>query len=50
VVLELDDGATTTVRPGTVVVQRGTRHGWRNLTDRPARIAFILVGAVPAAL
>ncbi|MGO9027371.1 MAG: cupin domain-containing protein [Acidimicrobiales bacterium] len=46
--LELDDGATTTVGPGTVVVQRGTRHGWRNRTDRPARIAFVLIGATPA--
>ncbi len=46
--LELDDGATTTVTPGTVVVQRGTRHGWRNRSGRPARVAFILVGATPA--
>ena len=46
--LELDDGATVTVRPGTVVVQRGTRHAWRNRTDRPARGAFVLVGATPA--
>lgn len=46
--LELDDGATTTVLPGTIVVQRGTRHAWRNRTDRPARMAFVLVGARPA--
>lgn len=42
--LELDDGRTVTVRPGTCVVQRGTRHAWRNRTDRPARMAFILIG------
>jgi hypothetical protein len=46
--LELDDGITTSVRPGTVVVQRGTRHAWRNRSDRPVRVAFILVGATPA--
>ncbi|MCC5951046.1 MAG: cupin domain-containing protein [Acidimicrobiia bacterium] len=46
--LELDDGVTTTVRPGTIVVQRGTRHAWRNRSDRPARMAFVLVGATPA--
>jgi len=46
--LELDDGGTTTVRPGTVVVQRGTRHAWRNRSDEPARVAFVLVGATPA--
>jgi len=46
--LELDDGTLVPVRPGTVVVQRGTRHAWRNRTDRAARIAFVLVGAHPA--
>ena len=47
--LELDDGATRTLRPGTVVVQRGTRHAWRNRSDRPARVAFVLLGARPGA-
>ena len=28
--LELDDGAFTTIGVGTVVIQRGTRHAWRN--------------------
>ena len=46
--LELDDGATVSVGAGSVVVQRGTRHGWRNRTDRPVRVAFVLVGATPA--
>jgi len=46
--LELDDGETTTVRPGTVVIQRGTRHAWRNRTDEPARVTFVLIGATPA--
>ncbi len=43
--LELDDGAKTTVREGGIIVQRGTNHLWRNTTDRPCRIAFILIEA-----
>jgi hypothetical protein len=41
----LDDGAERTVTPGTVVVQRGTRHAWRNRTSEPAMVAFVLLGA-----
>jgi quercetin dioxygenase-like cupin family protein len=43
--LELDDGATRTVREGGIVIQRGTNHLWRNVTDKPCRIAFILIEA-----
>lgn len=43
--LELDDGATTTVREGGIIVQRGTNHLWRNATDQVCRIAFILIEA-----
>ncbi|MDR7153893.1 quercetin dioxygenase-like cupin family protein [Sphingobium xenophagum] len=43
--LELDDGRKTTVREGGVIIQRGTNHLWRNITDRPCRIAFILIEA-----
>lgn len=43
--LELDDGHKTTVREGGVIVQRGTNHLWRNVSDRPCRIAFILIEA-----
>jgi quercetin dioxygenase-like cupin family protein len=45
--LELDGGATRSVGPGDVVVQRGTIHAWENVTDRPCRIAFILIAAEP---
>ncbi len=45
--LELDDGAAKTVRAGEMVVQRGTMHAWENVTDKPCRIAFILVAAEP---
>ncbi|HEX9342734.1 MAG TPA: cupin domain-containing protein [Actinomycetota bacterium] len=43
--LELDDGALTHLRQGDVVIQNGTRHGWRNHTDRPATLAVFHVGA-----
>jgi len=37
------DKEETLLRPGDVVVQRGTNHAWSNRTDKPAKIAFILV-------
>ena len=43
--LELDDGAKRMVRQGGIVVQRGTNHMWRNISDKPCRIAFVLLDA-----
>ncbi len=43
--LELDDGRKKLVREGGIVVQRGTSHLWRNTTDKPCRIAFVLIEA-----
>jgi len=44
--LELDDGATTQLEPGDVVIQRGTMHLWRNPSpDTICRIVFVLVEA-----
>lgn len=43
--LELDDGATVHVTPGTLVVQRGTRHAWRNRSDRHCTVVYVLIGA-----
>lgn len=42
--LELDDGETTLLEAGDVVVQQRTRHAWRNRGTEPARLAFVLVG------
>jgi quercetin dioxygenase-like cupin family protein len=42
VVLVLDESETT-LRPGDVVVQRGTAHRWENRTEATARMAFILI-------
>jgi hypothetical protein len=43
--LELDDGVETHLRQGDIVVQGGTRHAWRNRSDRDAVMAFVLIGA-----
>jgi len=43
--LELDDGETKKLSPRDVVIQNGTRHAWRNKSDRPATMLFVLVGA-----
>ncbi len=29
---------------GDLVVQQGTRHGWRNEIERPATIMFFMLG------
>jgi quercetin dioxygenase-like cupin family protein len=41
--LLLDDGSETLVRTGDAVVQRGTRHGWANRSDRPVRMLFVMI-------
>jgi quercetin dioxygenase-like cupin family protein len=43
--LELDSGETRTVKAGGVIVQRGTNHLWRNRTNQPTRIVFVLIEA-----
>lgn len=43
--LELDDGAERRIAPGTVVVQQGTRHAWRNRGSEVCTMAFVLIGA-----
>ncbi|MBQ0944610.1 cupin domain-containing protein [Ideonella sp. 4Y16] len=40
--LVLDEGEVL-LRPGSVVVQRGTNHAWANRSGRPCRMLFILV-------
>ncbi|WP_201839854.1 cupin domain-containing protein [Microvirga zambiensis] len=43
--LELERGQETLLRPFDVFVQNGTRHAWRNKSDRPATLAVVLIGA-----
>jgi quercetin dioxygenase-like cupin family protein len=45
--LELDSGEVTHLRPGDVVIQRGTIHAWVNPGPSPCRFAFILIDATP---
>jgi len=35
------------MRPGDVLIQRGTYHAWSNRTDRIARMLFVLIDAEP---
>lgn len=44
-VLELDDGSTTALAAGDVVIQNGTMHRWKNPYDEPCRVIGALVGA-----
>ena len=44
----LDEGETL-MRPGDVLIQRGTYHAWSNRSDGPARMLFILIDAEPVA-
>ncbi|EZP71043.1 Cupin [Sphingomonas paucimobilis] len=43
--LELEDGRKKMIREGGIVIQRGTNHLWRNISDKPCRIAFVLIEA-----
>ena len=48
--LVLDDSEVL-LRPGSVVVQRGSNHAWANRSGRPCRMCFVLVdGAYEPAL
>lgn len=43
--LEVDGGEQRLLTVGDTIVQLGGRHGWRNTSDRPATVAFVLTGA-----
>lgn len=47
VTLELDGGKTKELQPHDVVIQRGTRHAWRNPSPVPATVLFVLLGSAP---
>lgn len=46
--LELENDEVVHLKPGDVVVQRGTTHTWVNRGSVPAVTAFILIDAKPA--
>jgi quercetin dioxygenase-like cupin family protein len=45
--MELDDGVVAKLKPGDVLVQRGTIHNWVNRGTEPCVIAFVLISAKP---
>ena len=42
IVLILDEGEVV-LKPGSVVIQRGTNHAWANRTNETARMLFVLI-------
>lgn len=47
IALELDTGEVT-LGPGDCVIQRRTRHAWRNRSDRPVRMMAVMLSLRPA--
>jgi quercetin dioxygenase-like cupin family protein len=45
--MELDDAQTVTLRAGDVLIQRGTNHAWINRSDKPCRLAVVLIDGAP---
>ena len=46
--IEMDmDDSTAKLKAGDVMVQRGTNHAWANRSDKRARVAFVLIDAMP---
>lgn len=43
--VEFDDGAMVNLSKGDILVQYGTRHAWRNVSNEPATMIFVLIGA-----
>ena len=38
------DAGEVLLKPGSVVVQRGTNHAWANRSGKPCRMLFVLIG------
>ena len=43
----LDPSRFVTLRAGDVLIQRGTLHAWANRSDKPCRLAVVLLDALP---
>jgi naringenin degradation protein FdeH len=43
----LDETQFITLRAGDVLIQRGTYHAWANRSNKPCRIAVVLLDALP---
>jgi hypothetical protein len=42
----MDEGEKL-MKQGDVLIQRGTSHAWSNRSDKPCRVAFVLIDAKP---
>lgn len=42
--LEVDDGMIVHLAAGDIVVQQATRHAWRNKGQKPAIMAYVMLG------
>ena len=46
--IEMDmDASSVKLKAGDIMIQRGTNHAWANRSGKRARVAFVLVDAVP---
>lgn len=45
----VDDTQFITLRAGDVLIQRGTYHAWANRSDKPCRLAVVLLDALRSA-
>jgi len=46
--IEMDmDNSTVKLKAGDILIQRGTNHAWANRSNKPARVAFVLVDGQP---
>lgn len=43
----LDETQFITMKAGDVLIQRGTNHAWANRSDKPCRLAVVLLDALP---
>jgi quercetin dioxygenase-like cupin family protein len=43
----LDEARFITLHAGDVLIQRGTNHAWTNRSDKPCRLAVVLLDALP---
>ena len=46
ITMDLDDSQVV-MKAGDVLIQLGTNHGWRNHTNEPASVAFVLIDGKP---
>jgi quercetin dioxygenase-like cupin family protein len=43
----LDERQFITMKAGDVLIQRGTNHAWANRSNKPCRLAVVLLDALP---